>query len=231
LETARQLLQKGYYIYLGSRDLQKGKDAVDMLRGEGLTQIEPIAIDISNGDSIHSARQVLWQKIDKLDLLVNNAGIAGNFPQNPSTTPTDDMREVFNTNVFGTIDVTQAFLSLLEKSETPVIVNVTSGLASLTLHSEPSWMYYQVKSASYGPSKTALNAYTIALAHELREKGFKINAVDPGFTATDFNHHTGHGTVEAAAAFVVRYSILDSNGPTGRFFSHDYQENENESPW
>jgi NAD(P)-dependent dehydrogenase (short-subunit alcohol dehydrogenase family) len=230
-ETARQLLQKNYFVYLGSRDRTKGEQAVAQLKAEGLTQVEAVEINVSDSASIEKARQTIGERSTSLDLLINNAGISGGFPQEATKIDNATIREVFDTNFFGAIDVTRAFLDLLGRSSSPVIVNVTSGLASLTLHSDPSWMYYAVKGGAYGPSKTALNAYTVALAYELRETPFRINAVDPGYTATDFNHHRGPGTVEGAASFVVRYAIIGADGPTGRFFSHDYQQEGNESPW
>jgi NAD(P)-dependent dehydrogenase (short-subunit alcohol dehydrogenase family) len=219
-ETARQLAKKGYFVYLGSRDIKKGEEAVAQLKGEGLTQLEAVQIDVSNKESINAAQNAISKKITSLDLLINNAGILGSFPQNPTITETAKIREVFDTNFFGTIEVTLAFLDLLRKSAQPVIVNVTSGLASLTNHSDPSWQYYAFKGASYGPSKTALNAYTIAIAYELRDT-FRINAVDPGYTATDFNHHQGSGSVEGAAEFVVKYATIGADGPTGKYFSRD----------
>lgn len=227
-ETARQLAKKGYFVYLGSRDIKKGEEAVAQLKGEGLTQLEAVQMDVTNKESINAAQHVISKKINSLDLLINNAGILGSLPQDPTTTETAKIREVFDTNFFGTIDVILAFLDLLRKSVQPVIVNVTSGLASLTNHSDPSWQYYAFKGASYGPSKTALNAYTIALAYELRDT-FRINAVDPGYTATDFNQHHGHGSVEGAAAFLVKYATIGADGPTGKYFSRDADGEE--YPW
>jgi len=226
-ETARQLLAKGYYIYLGSRDIKNGDEAVTKLKGEGFGNIQAIQIDISNPESIEAASK----QITELDVLINNAGISGGFPQSAVTIDSAVIREVFDTNFFGTINVTQAFLDTLKKSEEPRIVNVTSGLASLTLHSDPDWKYYQVKSAAYGTSKTALNAYTVVLAYELKDTAFKLNVVDPGYTATDFNHHNGPGTVEDAAKIIVKYATIDANGPTGKFFSNDIDEEGQESPW
>ena len=226
-ETARQLLAKGYYIYLGSRDIKNGDEAVTKLKGEGFGNIQAIQIDISNPESIEAASK----QITELDVLINNAGISGGFPQSAVTIDSAVIREVFDTNFFGTINVTQAFLDTLKKSEEPRIVNVTSGLASLTLHSDPNWKYYQVKSAAYGTSKTALNAYTVVLAYELKDTAFKINVIDPGYTATDFNHHNGPGTVEDAAKIIVKYATIDADGPTGKFFSNDIDEEGQESPW
>lgn len=230
-ETARQLLQQGYYVYLGSRDIQKGQQAVSQLQAEGLTQVEPIEIDVDNLDSIKAARAVLGQKTTVLDVLVNNAGIHGAMPNTALETDIDVFRQVFDTNVFGVISVTQAFIDLLKQSSEPRIVNVTSGLGSLTLHSDPSWKYYEVKPTAYVMSKAALNAYTIVLAHNLRDTAFKVNAVDPGYTATDFNNHSGPGTVPDAAARVVKAATFGADGPTGQFFSDDNAPGTGVSPW
>jgi NAD(P)-dependent dehydrogenase (short-subunit alcohol dehydrogenase family) len=227
-ETARQLLQKGYFVYLGARDLEKGTQAAYKLKAEGLTNVEAILIDVTDKASIEAARK----QIDSLDILINNAGISGGFPQTPAADgSTDAIREVFETNFFGVINFTHAFMDLLKQSDEPRIVNVTSGLGSLTLHSDPSWKYYKVKGAAYGPSKTALNAYTVVLAYELKDTAFKVNAVDPGYTATDFNHHSGPGTIEDAAARLVKCAMIPSDGPTGQFFSDDNNEETGVSPW
>jgi NAD(P)-dependent dehydrogenase (short-subunit alcohol dehydrogenase family) len=129
------------------------------------------------------------------------------------------------------VRVSQTFMDLLQKSTQPRIVNVTSGLASLTLHNDPTWKSYNVKAAIYNSSKAALNMYTIVLAYELRDTAFKVNAVDPGYTATDFNQHSGSGTVEDAAARLVKYATIDEAGPTGKFFSNDNSPETGESPW
>jgi NAD(P)-dependent dehydrogenase (short-subunit alcohol dehydrogenase family) len=227
-ETAKQLLDLGYYLYIGSRDIEKGKEAVEKLNSE---YAEAIQIDISNEQSIVDARKTIGGKTDVLDVLVNNAGIAGPFPQNLIDLNTNVIRDVFDTNFFGTINVTRYFLDLLKVSATPRIVNVSSGLGSLTLHSDPSWMHYNVKSGAYGPSKTALNAYTIVLAYELKDTPIKINAVDPGYTATDFNHHSGPGKVEDAATIIVKFATLDADGPTGKFFSNESEASDQQIPW
>jgi len=185
-EVVKQLLDLGYYVYLGSRDLQKGRKAAAQLHSD---HVGVLQIDVSDSASVKAAGEELAAKINSLDVLVNNAGISGGFPQAPSNLNIDTIKRVFETNFFGSILVIQAVMELLKKSDAPRIVNVTSGLASLTLHSDPCWKYYKIKGGAYGPSKTALNAYTIALAFELKDTAFKINAVDPGFTATDFNQH------------------------------------------
>lgn len=230
-ETARQLLQRGYYVYLGSRNLDNGQEAVQKLKAEGLTELEAIQIDVSDAASVKAARIEIGKKAEVLDALINNAGILGGMEQNASNADIDVFKQVFNTNFFGVVQVTHAFLDLLQKSPEPRIVNVTSGLGSLTLHKDPSWKYYNVKAAIYNSSKAALNMYTISLAYELRETPFKINAVDPGYTATDFNHHSGPGSVEDAAKRLVKAAMIDAEGPTGEFFSDDNAPETGISPW
>jgi NAD(P)-dependent dehydrogenase (short-subunit alcohol dehydrogenase family) len=231
LETARQLLQQGYYVYLGCRDIKKGRQAVSELQSEGLSHAEPIEIDVNDIESVKAARKVLGEKTKVLDVLVNNAGILGITPQGSLEAGAGAFREVFNTNFFGVIEVTQAFIDLLKLAPEPRIVNVTSGLGSLTLHSDPAWKYYPYKAACYVSSKAALNAYTIMLAYDLRDLPFKVNAVDPGYTATDFNNYTGPGTVQDAAARVVKAAVLGADGATGRFFSDDNGPETGISPW
>jgi len=230
-ETARQLLQKGYYIYLGSRKLENGQEAVEKLKAEGLTEVEAIQIDVSNTESVKAARAKIGKKTEVLDVLINNAGINGGMPQTALTANVDIMSEVYNVNVFGVVRVTQAFIDLLKRSDEPRIVNVSTSQASLTLHSDPTSKYYNFKGASYHPSKSALNMYTINLAYELRDTAFKVNAVDPGFTATDFNNHRGTGKVEEAGARLVKYAIVDANGPTGKFISEEINPETGVIPW
>ncbi|WP_307532972.1 SDR family oxidoreductase [Pedobacter sp. W3I1] len=229
-ETARQLLQQGYYVFLGCRDIQKGEQAINQLKSEGLTEVEPIEIDVDNVESIKAAGELLGQKITALDVLINNAGISGAM-QNALETDISVFKQVFETNFFGVIAVTQTFINLLKQSSEPRIVNVTSGLGSLALHNDPTWKYYSVKPVDYVSSKAALNAYTIVLANNLQGTPFKVNAVDPGYTATDFNHHSGPGTVPDAAARIVKAATLGPDGPTGQFFSDDNAPETGISPW
>lgn len=231
LETAKQLSKKGLFVYLGSRDLVKGKATVKELNEKGFQNIKAIEIDVINPQSVLTAKNIVENEQGKLDILINNAGILGINPQSTTETSVDDIKEVFETNFFGVINVTQTFLELLKKSDSPRISNITSGLGSLTLHTDPSWKYYPVKTAAYGPSKSALNAYTIVLAHELRDSAFKINVIDPGYTATDFNHHSGPGSVESAASFIIKHTLTDENAPTGQYFSNDIEDETGISPW
>lgn len=231
LETAKQLSKKGLFVYLGTRDLEKGNEVVKDLNSEGFQNIKAIQIDVTSEDSVLAAQKIVDSEQGKLDVLINNAGISGAFPQTAGETAIEDIQNVFDTNFFGVIRVTQAFLELLKKSDNPRISNITSGLGSLTLHSDPDWKYYNFKSASYGTSKAALNAYTLVLAYDLKDLPFKVNVIDPGYTATDFNHHSGPGSIESAASFIIKHTLTDENGPTGKFFSNDIEDETEVSPW
>ncbi len=163
-ETARQLLQKGYFVYLGSRNIDNGNEAVDKLKAEDLNNVEAIQIDVTDQDSVKAARAAIGKKTAVLDVLINNAGISGGLPQTATSINIEVFKNVYDTNLFGVVMVTQAFLDLLHKSTEPRIVNVTSGLGSLTMNNDPKWPYYNVKAAAYNSSKAALNMYTIVNA-------------------------------------------------------------------
>lgn len=223
-ETAKQLARSGYFVYLGSRDKAKGTDAVNKLKDSGISNIETIEIDVKDINSIKQAKQYLEDKIEALDILINNAGISGAQPQNISTSKMENLREVFETNFFGAVQTTQQFIDLLRKSNKPVIVNVSSELGSLTLHNNTRNPNYGIYDA-YSCSKAALNAFTVMLANEFRNTNFKINSVTPGYTATDLNQHKGTQTVEQGARSIVRYATLGADGPTAGFFR------EQEIPW
>jgi NAD(P)-dependent dehydrogenase (short-subunit alcohol dehydrogenase family) len=223
-ETAKQLAQLGYFVYLGSRDNIRGLDAVNKLKALGISNIEPIEIDVTNIDSIKKAKQELETKIGTLDILINNAGIAGELPQNISTGSIENLRKIFETNFFGAVQTTQQFISLLKKSDEPIIVNVSSELGSLTVHSNTQNPNYGIYDA-YSCSKTALNAFTVMLANEMRNTNFKINSVSPGYTATDLNQHQGIQTVEQGAKHIVKFATAGNNTVTGKFFK------EEEIPW
>jgi NAD(P)-dependent dehydrogenase (short-subunit alcohol dehydrogenase family) len=219
-ETANQLAKLGYYVYIGCRDKSKGLKAINELKALGLNNMEYIELDVTDNSSIKAAKEALETKTQQLDVLINNAGIAGEQPQNFSTCEIDNLRNVFETNFFGLIQTTQQFLELLKKSNEPVIVNVSSELGSLTRYSSPSrnsnWDIYN----AYSSSKTALNAFTVMLANEMRNTNFKINSVCPGYTATDLNQFKGTQTVKQAADVIVKYVTLDNIG-TGKCFNKD----------
>lgn len=229
-ETAKQLLENGFHVYLGSRNLEKGLEAVDSLKNNGLTEVEAIEIDVTDDSSVQKARTEIGQRTDILDVLINNAGISG-IQQNTLNSGIDNFKTVYETNVYGVIRVTTAFMDLLKKSDEPRIVNVSSNMGSLTLQSDPAYPAYDYKSlAAYSSSKSAMNMFTIHLAYELRDTNFKVNAVCPGYTKTDFTSHHG-GEVEEAGRRIVRYALLDRNGVTGKFISEELQTETGEVPW
>ena len=230
-ETARQLLQKGFYVYLGSRTVENGQEAVEKLKSEGLTEVEAIQIDVSDDESVNAARQEIGKKTGVLDVLINNAGITGGMPQSALSASIDQFKNAFETNLFGVVRVTQAFIDLLKKSPEPRIVNVSSSQGSLTLANDPTYSYYEHKGAVYQPTKSALNMYSICLAYELRDTPVKVNMVDPGFIKTDFNNHRGTGTVEEAAGRISKYALIGNDGPNGKFFSEEYNPQTGEIPW
>ncbi len=231
LETARQLLQKGFYVYLGSRNLANGLKAVEKLESKGFTNLEAVQLDVTDENSVKAAREEVGKRTDVLDVLINNAGINGGSPYTALESNSDQFMTAFNTNVFGVARVTQAFIDLLRKSPEPRIVNVSTSVGSLTLQSDPDWFAYDfAKYAVYGSSKAALNMYTIHLAYELRTTPFKVNAVCPGYTSTDFTGHNG-GEVEEAGKRIIRYALIDQNGPTGKFFSEESNPETGEIPW
>lgn len=217
LAITQQLAARGYIVYLGSRDKQRGLEAKAGIEGPGL-DIRAIQLDVTDVDSIASAASRLKDEVGSLDVLINNAGIAGQ-PMPPSQCDAQVLRDVYETNVIGPVSITRMLLPLLRLGQRRTIVNVSSELASLTLHNYPNFSFAPVNLLAYCSSKTALNAFTVLLAKELRSENFKINAVNPGFTATDLNGFTGKGSVEKAASIVVKYAILDSTGPTGEFLT------------
>ncbi len=223
LEIARQLGQRNFAVWLGCRDKDRGEAAAESLRQEGL-EAHCLTMDVTDTDSIRSALQQLEGQIEALDALVNNAGISGitsGRPMNPSAESVDDMRAIFDVNAFGAVRVTQAFLPLLRISKAARIVMISSGLGSIASSLDMTSENWNVGSAGYCASKTALNMFTVKLAKELAVAGIKVNAADPGLTATDLNGHMGNRTPKQAAAVAVRLATLDRFGPTGGFFFNE----------
>ncbi|MNY06219.1 C-factor [compost metagenome] len=152
-------------------------------------------------------------------------------PQNAVGTAANHFKDVFEVNFYGVINVTQVFLELLSKSTEPRIVNVSTSVGSLSLQSNPLWPAYDYgKYAAYASSKAAMNMYTVHLAYELRDTAFKINAVCPGYTKTDFTNYNG-GEVEVAGKRIMTYALIDQNGPSGKFFSEESNPETIEIPW
>jgi len=230
-ETAKQLAQKGFYVYIGSRNPENGLQAVEKLKALNLTNVEAIQIDVTDDNSVKNARIEIGNKTDVLDVLINNAGINGGSPNAALEASTNQFLAAFDTNLFGVVRVTQAFIDLLKKSQEPRIVMVSTSVGSLSLQNDPNWLAYNfAKYAVYGSSKAALNMFTIHLAYELRDTAFKVNAVCPGYTKTDFTNHNG-GEVEKAAKRIVKYALLDKDGVTGKFISEETNPVSGEIPW
>jgi len=216
-ETARQLGEKGFQVLVGARDETKGAAAVEKLKAEGF-DADFVKIDATDAETIKNAAQTIGEKYGNLDVLINNAGIAVDMGHQPSEVSQEMLRQTFDTNFFGVIAVTQAFLPLIKKSAAGRIVNVSSGLGSLTQNSDPSWEFYEAKPLAYNTSKTALNAFTVILAHELKDTNIKVNSADPGYTATDLNGNQGSKTVEQGASVITDLATLPHDGATGSYF-------------
>ena len=216
-ETARQMGRLGYRVWLGSRDEARGELAVTSLAAEGV-DVRLLIIDVTDMATIQAAAQRVLQEEGTLDILINNAGVSGSYPVAPSAQSIQDIEAIYDTNVLGAIRVTQAFLPLLKAAAGASVVMVSSGLGSLTWVSDLNHPFSRVEAMGYNSSKTALNAVTVAFAKELREFNISVNAVDPGYTATDFNGHTGYRTVEQAAEGIVWLAGLDPLETTAGFY-------------
>ena len=215
----RELAMCGYTTYLASRDAGLGAAAkADMRLSDA--DIHCIELDVTDEDSIARAAERMAREAGRLDVLVNNAGISVNRDP-PSRCSVRDLERTYAVNVFGAVAVTQAMLPLLRSGTERVIVNVSSELGSLALQGYPDSPFATYNVLAYCSSKTALNAYTVLLAKELRAEGFRVNAVNPGHTATDLNQFRGPRTVEQAAAVIMQYATLDASGPNGGYFTEN----------
>jgi NAD(P)-dependent dehydrogenase (short-subunit alcohol dehydrogenase family) len=213
-ETARQLLAAGHTVYVGARDVELGRQAAGRL-GARFVQL-----DVTDEASVAAAAKVI-ESDGGLDVLVNNAGIEGRTPDNVVIGPADEtaehMRALFDTNVFGIVRMMYAFLPLLARSAAPVVVNVSSGLSKTSDLANPDGHVHFYPGVAYPASKTAVNMVTVQYAKAF--PAMKINAVDPGYTATDLNGNTGTQTVEQGAEIIVRMAQTGPDGPTGGYFS------------
>ena len=220
-EVARQLGEAGFTVLLGARDLTLGEQAAAILRAEKL-DVRALEIDITRPETIAAAAAT----IPALDVLVNNAGIIDPADGPPTTTTVDALDRTLRTNFIGAVAVTQAVLPMLRKSPSARIVNVSSGLGSITLNGDLAWPHVGVKFLAYSASKAALNMFTVQLAYELRDTKIKVNSADPGYTKTDLNQNRGTQTIEEGAAETIRLALLPDDGPTGSFSA-----NEGPNPW
>lgn len=205
-------------MLIGARDETKGTQAVEKLQFEGL-DVQYIKLDVSDISSIETAAKTVEEKFGKLDILVNNAGLLGGREQPATTVSLSLVREIFETNYFGVIAVTQAFLPLIHKSPAGRIVNMSSGLGSLTQHSDRTSTLYDTKLLGYNSSKTALNAFTVHLAYELKDTSIKVNSADPDSCKTDMGTDAATYTAEQGADTPVWLATLPEDGPTGGYFN------------
>ncbi|HEV7306630.1 SDR family NAD(P)-dependent oxidoreductase [Ensifer sp.] len=228
LQIAKDLAKRGLTVLVGSRDLARGQAAAATVSSDA----DAIQIDVTDAASIAAAADRISDTYGRLDVLVNNAGIASTaapgtsfeerLKQNaPSQAPMDYVRAIYETNVFGLMAVTQAMLPLLRQAPAGRIVNMGSSSGSLTLNADPHYAHRRVFGAAYSPSKTAVHAVTLAFAIELEQTNIKVNTACPGFTATDLNDFRGTRTVEQGARQAVRLALLSKEGPTGTFSDED----------
>lgn len=225
METARQLGSRGMTVLAGARDGQRGREAERSLRDTG-ADARFVQLDVTNAKSVERAAEWIDAEYGHLDVLVNNAGTASvarlvRGGGTPSQTALADMRAVYEINVFGVIAVTNAMLPLLRRAEAARIVNVSSEVGSISSQSDPASPLSQMPaSVQYPSSKAALNMVTVMYAKELRGTPIKVNAANPGFTATDFNDHRGFRSAAEGAEPSVHLATLPDDGPTGTFWGH-----------
>ena len=225
LQIAKDLAAQGFAVLVGSRDLARGEAAAKEVGPDA----HALQLDVTDQASIATAAERIREEFGRLDALVNNAAISNTkMPPDmsveeyskstrPSNVSLDELRAVFETNVFGVLAVYQAMLPLLREAPQARIVNVSSGVGSLTMNSDPAFPWRSIFGPVYPASKTALNAMTLAMAIELESTGIKVNAACPGFTKTNLNNYAGTQTVEEGAREPVRLALLGPDGPTGTF--------------
>jgi NAD(P)-dependent dehydrogenase (short-subunit alcohol dehydrogenase family) len=216
-EAARRLVAEGHSVYVGARDAKRGRAAAESVGGRF------IEIDVLSDESVNAAAADIRRRDGRLDVLINNAGISGGRTS-PAEVTAKDLERVYATNVFGLVRVTHAMLPLLLESENPVIVNVASGMGSIGLVTDKSRIESSFPSLAYSSSKSAVTMLAVQYAKAFPE--IRINVVDPGYTATDFNSNRGHQSVTEGTDAIVRFATIDSDGPTGTF-----QDRDGTVPW
>src|SRR5882724_85614 len=225
LETARELGKQGIVVILGSRDSKKGEAAAAKLRNEGIAA-ESLGFDVTRSQDHEKAYDYFAKKYGCLDILVNNAGVlkedqvstTGPAPNATSAVSPQTLRETFETNFFAPVALTQKLLPLIRKAPAGRIVNVSSILSSLTLHSDPNSPIYPFKTFAYDASKAALNAFTVHLAYELRDNKIKVNSAHPGWVKTEMGGPNAPMEVSEGGKTSAQLATLADDGPNGGFF-------------
>jgi NAD(P)-dependent dehydrogenase (short-subunit alcohol dehydrogenase family) len=221
-ETARQLAERGWTVLVGARDPERGRTATEKLAADG-GDVHHVPLDVTDDASVGAAVERVTAVTGHLDVLVNNAGIIGSLAAPADTGPADFLA-CFGVNLLGPVRVTRAFLPLLSAADLPRIVMVSSGMGSLTVTNDPGRLESQLVGLVYPSSKAALNMVTTQYAKAF--PGWKVNAVDPGYTATDLNGHSGVKSVADGARAVVAMATIGPDGPTGVFV-----DDEGPVPW
>ena len=222
LETARELGKTGIVVVIGSRDPKKGEAAAAKLRDEGITA-ESLSFDVNKTQDYQKAYDYFAKNYNRLDILVNNAGVlkesqAGSAPNQTSAVSPETLRETFTTNFLAPVALTQKLLPLIRKAPAGRIVNVSSILSSLTLHSDPNSPIYDFKTFAYDASKAALNSFTIHLAHELRDTKIKVNSAHPGWVKTEMGGPNATMDLNEGGKTSAQLATLADDGPSGGFF-------------
>lgn len=220
-ETSRQLAQEGVKVLMGARNASRGEAAAESLQAEGL-DVGNVLIDVTDAKQIVQLAEVIREKFGRLDILVNNAGMAHQdeqlFSNSAATVPIPALRQTFDVNFFGLVEVTQAMLPLIRKSPAGRIVNISSMLGSMGLHTDPKAGIDQIKPLAYDASKAAVNMFTIHLAALLKDTPVKVNSAHPGWVKTDMGGDEAPMEVEDGAKTGVALALLDDDGPSGGFF-------------
>ncbi len=228
--TTRKLGEQGYAVWLACRDAERGEEAAGTLRQSGI-DANVVILDVTDDESVRAAAAFVTDRVDRLDALVNNAGMHFGPPPPSTEEPVDQMRAIFDVNMFGPVRVTQAFLPLLRASDAARVVMVSSGIGSLGMTLDPRTEDWGVGFAGYSASKTALNMFTVKLATDLLSEGIKVNAADPGLTSTDLTGQAGDRSPDEAAEVVVALATLSAFGPTGGFFHEPPDGRSTGVPW
>ena len=218
-ETARQLGQQGVTVVVAARTLKAAEETAAKLKADGV-DVYPVQLDVTKQQDRVSAAKYIGDKFGKLDILINNAGVGAQgdmFALTVSETTEEELQTVFGTNFFSTVAVTRTFLPLLRKSEAGRIVNLSSILGSLTLHADPKSPIASIKSLAYDASKSALNAFTIHLAAELKDTKIKVNSAHPGWVKTEMGTDAAPMEIPDGAKTSVALAMLGADGPNGRF--------------